>query len=98
LQTPHPTEQKQTQVTIQEQAAPHVCEQIPIQNHSAIIEEALRLAAPIFILLPQVISFIGPNPLFIQQSKLTPMELNIITQFYMFLNINPADVTLEDKF
>lgn len=56
------------------------------------------MISPIFMLLPQVITFMGPHPTFIQLSKLTLPEVALLQQFNMFVTMNLHDQTVEDRF
>ena len=67
-----------------------------VKDHTTSLEEALRLVSPIFSLLPHAISFMGPHPIFLQKSKLTLPETQILSNFYFILT-NGADQTIEDR-
>ena len=64
-----PTEQKETQASGTGPSPARQVEQAPpqqvkllVKDHTTSLEEAIRLIAPIFVLLPQAITMMGPNP------------------------------------
>jgi hypothetical protein len=68
-----------------------------VKDHTTSVEEALRLIAPIFFLLPQVLTVYGVNPIFNQHAKLTMQELQLLHAFTMNLNVSVNDTNVEVK-
>ena len=69
-----------------------------VQDHTTSVEEALRLIAPIFLLLPSAVTMMGPNPLIVQHTRLTMGEFHLLNAFYTHLNVPTIDATFEDRF
>ena len=67
-----------------------------VKDHTTSVDEALRLIAPIFVLIPQAM-MMGPNPVFVQHSKLTLAELQVLHYFLMNITVNMLDLTVEDR-
>lgn len=68
-----------------------------VKDHTTNVEEALRIVAPLFVLLPQIMTMMGPNPAFMAASKLTPQEIALLSQFNIGLSMNMQDVTVKDR-
>jgi hypothetical protein len=77
LQTPHPTDAKHVNATTNE-APPKQEVKLLVRDHSTSVEEAIRMIAPIFLILPSVFTIIGPHPLFQQASKLSAQDLTVL--------------------
>ena len=67
-----------------------------VKDHTTSLEEALRLVTPLFTLLPQAVTFLGPHPLFLQKSRLSLLETQLLSSFHFILT-NGADQTVEDR-
>ena len=67
-----------------------------VKDHTTSLEEALRLVTPLFTLLPQAVTFLGPHPLFLQKSRLSLQETQLLSSFHFILT-NGADQTVEDR-
>lgn len=67
-----------------------------VKEHTTSLKEALRLITPIFSLIPQAVTYMGPNPLFLQKSELSLSEVQILSNFH-FLLTNGVDRTVEDR-
>lgn len=68
-----------------------------VQDHTTSVEEALRLIAPVFLILPNVFSMMGINPVFREHSHLSQSDLNLLQQFYFSVALNVQDLTVEAK-
>lgn len=67
-----------------------------VKDHTTSLQEALRLITPLFSLIPQAVTFMGPNPLFLQKSNLSMLEAQLLSAFHFVLTTG-ADRTIEDR-
>ena len=67
-----------------------------VKDHTTSLEEALRMVTPLFTLLPHAVTFLGPHPLFLQKSRLSLLETQLLSSFHFILT-NGADQTVEDR-
>jgi len=99
LQTPPQTETKQVQATPVVEAPQEVTKQVKllVRDHTTTIEEALRLIAPVFLILPNVFSMMGTNPVFREHSHLSESDIIFLQQFFFSVALNVQDLTVEAK-
>jgi hypothetical protein len=69
-----------------------------VKDHTTNVEDAIRRLAPFLVLLPQVMTMMGPSPAFMNASKITPQELAILNGFQISLSMNMQDLTIQDRF
>ena len=58
--------------------------------------EALQLLVPLFYVIPQVMTMMGPSPMFMSYSKMTAYELQLLHIFSLNLQPNFHDKTICD--
>ncbi len=45
-----------------------------VKEHTTSLQEAIHLITPLFSLIPQAVTFMGPHPVFLQKSELNMQE------------------------